>query len=164
MKNSSIGLRYQFPYHRTTAPKRLFRSPDRAPSRKGGAKYLFIHPQLFHLYRVMTVPPFHAPDGSWVQPNVALHEVVLSWVQPNIALHKVALSWVQPNVALHEVAGSWVQPFPTSHDERAVAISFGNDIGDSIAFFGYAVCLVLMFNQFSKLKRGEKRELSKAKP
>ena len=75
-KNMTTGLRYQFQYHRTTAPKRLSWSPDLAPSICGGAKSPIIHPERHH--------------QGVSQTNFVLGNVVENWVHISFALGNVA--------------------------------------------------------------------------
>ena len=72
----TTGLRYQFQYHRTTAPKRLSWSPDLAPSICGGAKSPIIHPKRHH--------------QGFFQTNFVLGNVVENWVHISFALGNVA--------------------------------------------------------------------------
>ena len=86
----TTGLRYQFQYHRTTAPKRLSWSPDLAPSVNGGAKSPIIHPERHH--------------QGVSQTNFVLGNVAENWVHISFALGNVAENWVHTSFALGNVA------------------------------------------------------------
>ena len=86
----TTGLRYQFQYHRTTAPKRLSWSPDLAPSICDGAKSPIIHPERHH--------------QGVSQTNFVLGNVVENWVHISFALGNVAENWVNISFALGNVA------------------------------------------------------------
>ena len=90
----TTGLRYQFQYHRTTAPKRLSWSPDLAPSISDGAKSPIIHPERHH--------------QGVSQTNFVLGNVVENWVHISFALGNVAENWVHISFVLSNVAENWV--------------------------------------------------------
>ena len=104
----TIDLRYQFQYHRTTAPKRLFWSPDLAPSICDGAKSPIIHPERYHQGFFQTNSTLVNVVENWVHISFALGNVAENWVNISFALLKVAGNWVNISFALLKVAGNWV--------------------------------------------------------
>ena len=104
----TIDLRYQFQYHRTTAPKRLFWSPDLAPSICDGAKSPIIHPERYHQGFFQTNSTLVNVVENWVNISFALCNVAENWVHINFALGNVAENWVHINFALGNVAENWV--------------------------------------------------------
>ena len=104
----TIDLRYQFQYHRTTAPKRLFWSPDLAPSICDGAKSPNIHPERYHQGFFQTNSTLVNVVENWVHISFALGNVAENWVHINFALLKVAGNWVNIIFALLKVAENWV--------------------------------------------------------
>ena len=104
----TIDLRYQFQYHRTTAPKRLSWSPDLAPSISDGAKSPIIHPERHHQGIFQTNFVLGNVAENWVHISFALGNVVENWVNINFVLGNVAENWVNISFALLIVAGNWV--------------------------------------------------------
>ena len=104
----TTGLRYQFQYHRTTAPKRLSWSPDLAPSICGGAKSPIIHPERHHQGIFQTNFVLGNVAENWVNISFALGNVAENWVHISFALGNVAENWVHISFVLSNVAGNWV--------------------------------------------------------
>ena len=131
----TTGLRYQFQYHRTTAPKRLSWSPDLAPSVNGGAKSPIIHPERHH--------------QGVSQTNFVLGNVVENWVHISFALGNVAENWVHISFVLSNVAENWVHTSfalgNVAETDNALMVSRG--IVSSLP--ASAVCaFVFLFNNF----------------
>ena len=131
----TTGLRYQFQYHRTTAPKRLSWSPDLAPSICGGAKSPIIHPKRHH--------------QGFFQTNFVLGNVAENWVHISFALGNVAENWVNISFALGNVAENWVNiSFAlgnVAETDNALMVSRG--IVSSLP--ASAVCaFIFLFNNF----------------
>ena len=104
----TTGLRYQFQYHRTTAPKRLSWSPDLAPSISDGAKSPIIHPERHHQGVSQTNFVLGNVVENWVNINFVLGNVVENWVHISFALGNVAENWVHISFVLGNVAENWV--------------------------------------------------------
>ena len=100
----TTGLRYQFQYHRTTAPKRLSWSPDLAPSISDGAKSLIIHPERHHQGVSQTNSVLGNVAENWVHISFALGNVAENWVHISFVLSNVAENWVHTSFALGNVA------------------------------------------------------------
>ena len=104
----TTGLRYQFQYHRTTAPKRLSWSPDLAPSISDGAKSPIIHPERHHQGVSQTNFVLGNVVENWVHISFALGNVAENWVHISFVLGNVAENWVHISFALGNVAENWV--------------------------------------------------------
>ena len=104
----TTGLRYQFQYHRTTAPKRLSWSPDLAPSICGGAKSPIIHPERHHQGVSQTNFVLGNVVENWVHISFALGNVAENWVHISFALGNVAENLVYISFVLGNVAENWV--------------------------------------------------------
>ena len=104
----TTGLRYQFQYHRTTAPKRLSWSPDLAPSVNGGAKSPIIHPERYHQGFFQTNSVLGNVAENWVHISFALGNVAENWSHISFALGNVAENGVHISFALGNVAENWV--------------------------------------------------------
>ena len=100
----TTGLRYQFQYHRTTAPKRLSWSPDLAPSISDGAKSPIIHPERHHQGVSQTNFVLSNVAENWVHISFALGNVAENWVHISFVLSNVAENWVHTSFALGNVA------------------------------------------------------------
>ena len=145
----TTGLRYQFQYHRTTAPKRLSWSPDLAPSISDGAKSPIIHPERHHQGVSQTNFVLGNVVENWVHISFALGNVAENWSHINFTLDNVVENWMHISFALDNVAENWVHiSFVLSNvAETDNALMMSRGIVSSLP--ASAVCaFVFLFNNF----------------